>query len=591
MHYNSFMSVVHVRAWLAALVVVVVALASPAEAADGQRRIAVLEIAGARTPRLQQAIAQLVKSRHEVLRSTTYRDAARRRRATRMTPEDIKTVCGFLEIDGVLEGTLSPEAGRYRLILRLRSGKTGAVEWKQGMWLNAPRLSDKMARDLKTRLVAAIDALPGTPASGRPVNPATVGAGAAEVEPPVEEAPVAKPLSKAARDRIQKQEAAAQKRAEQAEKRRLAEEARAGKRGVRPAPVDSGELDEGAVDDPAAAGAAAPGEPTEGRPTVRELDGSADDEVAPPEDDRPRRKLSRGAQDDDEVEDDEVDDTIPVGVGGDDDDDDEGGDDDDKKDRRPSAASIAAVTLQAGLSFTARRLTFVFSGDAADRPPGYAGGMVPGAYASAELYPLGFGARRSFLSRIGVSFMVDRVVKLQSTVPDGMGGVAALPTTAMRWSADARYRQPLGALTATFLVAYSKNSFKIDRSGAPPTVIVDIPNVNYTSLDPGVGLRLDLGRKFALVAEGRAMFLLQTGQIGRADQYGQASALGVNADAGIEVALGERVLLRAGGHLQRIGFDFTGTGEQTDRNNDGTVDVGGATDVFFGGVATVGYLF
>jgi hypothetical protein len=92
-------------------------------------------------------------------------------------------------------------------------------------------------------------------------------------------------------------------------------------------------------------------------------------------------------------------------------------------------------------------------------------------------------------------------------------------------------------------------------------------------------------------ASGKGMLLTKTGGIGKGTEYGVASAFGLDAQGGVDVAIMDRFLVRAAGRYQRVKFKFQGDGLLTDRDQDGEQDVGGATDVFLGGYLTLGYLF
>ena len=63
--------------------------------------------------------------------------------------------------------------------------------------------------------------------------------------------------------------------------------------------------------------------------------------------------------------------------------------------------------------------------------------------------------------------------------------------------------------------------------------------------------------------------------------------------AAIDVVIANRVALRISGEMAQYGFAFVGNGEQTyNRDNDpGSPDVGGASDRFIGGAATLAVLY
>jgi hypothetical protein len=160
----------------------------------------------------------------------------------------------------------------------------------------------------------------------------------------------------------------------------------------------------------------------------------------------------------------------------------------------------------------------------------------------------------------------------------------------MKYGLDVRYRHRFGKLTAVGLVGYAGLSFKIDKGAAPEGVVVDVPNVNYHSIDPGVLVSYQLGR-LALLGDARAMLMLGAGEIQKGEQYGVAKVLGLDANLGLEYAITGKITAAAYFRYQRIGFTFKGGGELTDRDGDGETDVASAADLYVGGLLTAGYRF
>src|SRR5690606_27961686 len=86
-----------------ALALAVVALS--ARPAQADKRVVVLEIEGARTPRLRKEIVRAIRP-HDAMSAQSYRNAARRLRAEKLTPNNVAEVAGYLGADGVLDGTI-----------------------------------------------------------------------------------------------------------------------------------------------------------------------------------------------------------------------------------------------------------------------------------------------------------------------------------------------------------------------------------------------------------------------------------------------------------------------------------------------------
>ena len=270
--------------------------------------------------------------------------------------------------------------------------------------------------------------------------------------------------------------------------------------------------------------------------------------------------------------------------------------------RADLGARDRGLDVAGGVSVISRRLTFSATANLGNAPQGYRGGPVAGAYLTIDLYPLAFGARKRSLARdLGLTAIVDRVVKIESRLSytdddSGMQVDATLPTSQSRFGVGAILRHNFGnRATSPSLKAslrYNRMKFIIDREGVPADKI-DIPSIDYTFIDPGIGLNYPLSTRVALFVEGRFLWITSTGEMQQADQYGSASVTGVEGDARIEYRINRRLFFRIGGRFMTIGFAFAGTGALTTGRDgdDATLDVGGARDSYLGGYGLAGYSF
>jgi opacity protein-like surface antigen len=89
------------------------------------------------------------------------------------------------------------------------------------------------------------------------------------------------------------------------------------------------------------------------------------------------------------------------------------------------------------------------------------------------------------------------------------------------------------------------------------------------------------------------MLILQAGPIQRTPSYGPATVYGIEALAGIDVAITPQIGVRVVLEYSRIHFSFDGKGQMTTtRDNDVTTqDVNGATDRWLGVAAMVGLAY
>jgi TolB-like protein len=253
-----------------------------------------------------------------------------------------------------------------------------------------------------------------------------------------------------------------------------------------------------------------------------------------------------------------------------------------------------AVDVSAGLSFQSRALTFAHDGDLVNTPQGYDGAMVPGLYVLGEVYPMALVDKKTtgFTRHIGLTFMIDKVLLIKSK-PAGMD--VDLPTSQTRFGIGLVYRWNFGTTptspTLKIGAKYNKLSFTIDESAAP-TAMVEIPDVSYTYIDPGVAFRYPITEKIAANAEAHYLIVSKAGQISEATQYGASKVSGFDVDLGGEYKLSSSLLVRAGFRLSKISLKFSGdTGDLKNRDADAEADVQSASDRYLGIYATAGYLF
>jgi hypothetical protein len=202
------------------------------------------------------------------------------------------------------------------------------------------------------------------------------------------------------------------------------------------------------------------------------------------------------------------------------------------------------------------------------------------------IYPLAVGHKNEgMLKNLGITAMYDKVLVIKSK--DAMGNT--LGTSMGRYAFGAAFRYPLGKGATAPVVGgklrYGRQNFTIDG-------MADIPNVNYTIIDPGAFLRFPLSTKLVFNLDASFMLVSNTGAIQRTDQYGPASVTGFEGAAGFDYVFAKSLFARASFRFETIGMTFKGQGMlTTGRDNDAEVDVRGARDTYLGGTVTVGYLY
>jgi hypothetical protein len=556
--------------WLAFGIVLAV---GPAVARAGDRTIVLLDVEGEETPRLRQSLERIIKTQHEILPASAFRDAARRLRAKKLTPNNIKKVCGYLKVDAVVDGTIEQDAGGYKFIVRLRSAVSGVIEKKFPIRLVQPRLRPEMADKLAARLMPAIDDLPLVEKDGQDATRvAAAGKGKGKGKSAVEREEAAG---------AEQEELSEVRRKQPARSSKGKEEAVAAARKGKGKAKGADEADE-AEDEEAAPRAEPRRKPVKRKQRVAAGDDEPLEEEDTGEGEPDGERLAGGGEFDDEDEDGEVEGSLE-------------GEEDESLTAAASTPRTTPLLLTAGMSFIGRKLSFNYSGaDPEDAPPGFSGIPVPGAYVVGEVYPAGFsdGKQRGGLADFGVGFVLDRAIKLNSTHTAGMEEVT-LPTRMWRYGVNARFRHnfdeapngysvnaSVGFNTAGFVVAKKETEHHID-----------LPNVQYKYMDAGGGGRIPIADKLSLLAEAKLLAPLTTGQIQTNQHYGPATVFGFEGEAVFEYQFTSNVMARAGGRFMLLDFSFDGDGALDDHDGDGQNDIDGASDRYLGGYVTAGYWF
>lgn len=312
------------------------------------------------------------------------------------------------------------------------------------------------------------------------------------------------------------------------------------------------------------------------------------------DDDGDRADRDRDDDDDDRVarrDDDDRDD---------DDRDDDDRDDDDEDDRgrsrrrRPAAGREIrrpGLVVETGAMALSRTLSFSSQAGFEQAPKGYKGAFVPAGRVGIELYPFAIGAPHSVAGGLGVYAVYERAFLLTTRsdqTPD-----AKLTTEQSHLEVGARFRYAFGSrpnLPSIIVgVGYSRRAFMVDRTPLVDRPPLDLPDVDYRTIEPGLTLRIPLGTdRLAVALGGQGMLVQSTGAIQTVAEYGAAKVTGVAGNVTIDAAITPRVLLRLRAEVTQLGFDFLGKGEMSNnRDNDPDQDVGGALDRWLGAAANL----
>jgi opacity protein-like surface antigen len=502
-----------------------------------RRRVVVLDFEGPNAEKFHSDVIKLIKKSHSVVKLSKWTKTAEEMDAAKVTEKNVKKVAKKTKVDGVITGKIEKKRDEYVIKLKLRAGTTGELVGKTiSTKADGPRLEGQAQKDIKDELIALIDELESNREGGGDEGSSedsgkTSGEDATSGEP--------------------KKSGFGRKGGDDGEKS-----------------GDSGEGEKSA-DEPKQ-------DDDEVRPRKKKRGG--DDE------DRPRKR--KASSDDDE------------GVEGSSDEPEEMGDK--ALYLSPSRRAVDAVL---GLSFTARNLKFTFANDLGDPPPGYKQSLpVGGALLDVTVFPMALNHKKppTIVSGIGVQLLYDQVLKInsQKQYSDDMNAVhiANLETKESRFTLAGVFRYPIGkgakAPVVGGTLGYSKQKFTVAQTlpNAEPT---DIPDINYSMISPGVFVRFPAIPKLNLNLDAMFHAVTNTGSIQKREQYGQATVSGYSVVFGADYAIKANIFVRAGIRYQKFGFTFKGDPMSltNTRDTDPEQDVTGATDSYFGGAATVGYVY
>ena len=586
---------------------VAVLLLAPANAqAGGRKRVVVLELEGPKAEKFHEDLVKLIKKSHTVIPIEKWNEKADELDASKASDKNFKKVAKKLKIDAIITGKIDKRRDEYIIKLKVRAGKTGELVG-EGVDTKAdgPRIDGKAQRDIKDELIGAIDNVGANRASG-----------GGEDEDEDEDKPAKKKAIK--NDEDEEDEDKPIKKKGFSKKDDEEEEDKPVKKGFsrkndeeeEDKPVKKGfskKDDEEEEDKPSKKKPAKKDdEEEEDKPVKKGFSRKDDDTTAAlkskkddeDEDPLPKPTKKKPAAKDDEEEDEDGDKpTKKVASKDEDEDEDEDGNrvEKDADDEEEAAAPMSALSpgeraidATIGLSLNARRMSFAAEAGLAAGPPPYKGVPVAGLLIDATVYPGAIGHKRKGMAKnFGATIMFDKVLKISSKAGNPP---VSLPTSQSRYAIGAAFRYPIGALTIGATLRYGRQSFNISPSGG---VMPDIPNVNYTIIDPSVMMKYQATPKVILGVNLGFMLLTNTGQIQNPDQYGPATVSGFEGEFGGDYLLTKNIFVRAAFKFETIGFKFRGGAMKTNTKYDADngQDVFGARDTYLGGAATVGYLY
>jgi hypothetical protein len=541
-------------AFLAALVLLVLT-AHVAEAA--KKRVVVLGFSGPQASGAEATVGTVVASKNTLVSAAQYTKSQQRLRLKAPTNANVARIAADLQVDAIVAGMVQRKGAHWALTLIVREGLSGGAIATLNVPLRSPRIDVKAKQDITAQLLPAIAKTSSISGGG-----AVASTGRTRhkkvVAPPPEDDTSAGGDDSSGDTSTDEEPAPPPKK----KHKKVVEEDSSSDEEPAPPPkkhkkkVDTEDENPLATSDDSSSGDSSSGD---GEKKVASNDG--DDSSDSEGDSAVVHKKKKHADDDAGA-------MTMIG----------------SKYARTSGADLAA-----GMSFEGRNLSFNYSSSlmSGQQPNAYKGAVVPGLFVNAELYPLAFGKPQSVGAGFGIAVDVDRIITLKSKL-----GSQEFATTQTAYGVGLRFRLPLGKKptlpTIKLAAGYRHLDFTIDHGMTD----IGLPNVNYSMIDLGGGIRLPLGTtKLAIEGLFKYLDILSAGEFTSNTGYGGGSAAGIEVVAGIEIKPTDRLTLRAGFQYTRVAYSFSQVNALTDRDGDGVKDVGGALDTYTGGYATVGWLF
>ena len=517
----------------------------------GKKRVVVLDFEGDNAEELHEGVVKLLKKSYTVVSVSKWNDKAEELGATKVTEKNVKKVAAKLKVDGVITGKIDKRRDEYIIKLKLRSGTTGEIIGNSvSTKTDSGKLDAQAKRDIKEELIGAIDGLESN------------GGGGDEEEEEVAETKSKKgeeteetKTKKSGFSRKNEEEDTVAKEEEKKSKKEKKEEKK--------------------VDEEKAA-----------LSTKKE-----EEEETPLPEKKEKKSKKRVAEEGEESSEESVEESVEVAG-------------DRELNVSPGRRAIDAAV---GMSFTARQLNFKYASDLGKPPPGYKQKIpVPGAMVDVTFYPLSFNHKpKGIIGGLGLEILYDQVIKInsQKKFADGQGQQQTrdLATSESRWGVAAVLRYPLGqgprAIVVGGKLGYNKQKFTVEQTlpdSGMPAQKTDIPNVAYTMLSPSLFVQAPISSKIILNADVAFHAVTDTGDIQTTAQYGAATVTGYELNVGADYMLTTNIFIRAGLRYEGIGLTFKGDPMSMTHTRDTDPmdqDVMGAKDTYFGGAATLGYLY
>jgi hypothetical protein len=236
----------------------------------------------------------------------------------------------------------------------------------------------------------------------------------------------------------------------------------------------------------------------------------------------------------------------------------------------------------AGLSISGRQFDFDTT-----QPPHFTSGVVAGIVADVTVYPLAFTWNKlaGVFSGLGVGGLVQKPFWPDSnSKTDPMLHVA---TTELKVEGGLRWRivlyKPIPRPELLLQAGGGLHSFSLGKDAMG--MDIGPPDVNYKYVSFAAGVRLHFTEWAMLTALFNYHLVLAAGSVSDiATEYGPTAVIGLRFAGGLDFFVYKGLKLGLDGYYERFGLKFV------PGNTMPAKQAGAATDQYFGGILTVGYV-
>jgi hypothetical protein len=501
--------------------------------------------------KIAEIVGDVVSERAKLTKPGRVQGAMRSMGVGVLSAKSIKKLRAKLDVDVVIYGSVEKDGGTKRLSLTFAGASKSKLE-----------LQVKNVKQLRKELAGKI---------GKRIDKAMEGGGDDEDED--EEAAQREEANKREAERKKQEDEARREEVQRAERKRREDEERKREEDDRRRKKRAGDDD----DDERSAGRKKRGGNDDDERSARKKSGDDDDDRRKNRDGGDRRRKRVADEDDDGG-------SARKRLGDEDDEEDEADEEEPRRKKRRAKRHVLtqnALWLDGGGAFARRTLTWGSTGMM--RPPRVGTASAAGRL-EGEVYPAAFSTLKGPAAGFGISGVMGYTFGLGIEVPNT---TITAPIKNAHYAIGARYRFVFGQHSVSAGVSFWRRYFLADRSQLMNADQLDMPDVDYKAIAPGVAARIAVTPKIAAFGSLDLPLMLNSGPIQEPASYGSAKILAFDLRGGAQIIVAKHAALQIAAEFMQVGLSFTGQ----PGSKASTRMVQSATDRSLGISATIGITY